>query len=108
MKAMQLSFAVVLVLLLFATPSSGQQSFMDEPGIPAFTTSFPVEHGFINIPNGALHLEIPIGSYPQRGAKLQYHARLVYDSRFWTYDPNADDSPSGWQPNGVSGYPQPF
>src|SRR5882672_10002968 len=108
MKSRKLFLTTILVILVLAIPSFGQQSFMDEPGIPAFTASFPVEHGFINIPNGALHLEIPIASYPQRGSKLQYHARLVYDSRFWTFDPNPEDSPSGWQPNGVSGYPQPL
>jgi RHS repeat-associated protein len=97
---------VTIVVLLFAITSFGQQSFMDEPGIPAFTTSFPVEHGFINIANGALHLEIPIASYPQRGSKLQYHARLVYDSRVWTFDPNnANQFQSAWQPNGVQSSP---
>jgi RHS repeat-associated protein len=97
---------LTVLLLFFATASFGLQSFMDEPGIPAFTTSFPVEHGFINLANGALHLEIPIASYPQRGSKLQYHARLVYDSRVWTFDPNnANQFQSAWQPNGVESSP---
>jgi len=61
---------------------AAQQSFMDEPGIPAFTTSFPVENGFINLANGNLHIEIPIATYPQRGSIKQMQARLVYDSRF--------------------------
>jgi RHS repeat-associated protein len=84
MKSGQLLFAVVLVALVVATPSFGQQSFMDEPGIPAFTTAFPVEHGFINLANGNLHIEIPIATYPQRGNIKALHARLVYDSRFWS------------------------
>ena len=75
---------LTLVVLLVATASFGQQSFMDEPGIPAFTTAFPVEHGFINLANGNLHIEIPIATYPQRGNIKALHARLVYDSRFWT------------------------
>jgi len=65
-----------------------QQSFLDEPGIPAFTTAFPIEHGFINLSNGNLHLEIPIASYPQRGDLKALHARLVYDSRIWTIRTN--------------------
>ena len=100
--------SVAIAIFSISLMAQQQQSFLDEPGVPAFTTAFAVENGFINIPNGALHLEIPIGTYTQRGSKLQYHARLVYDSRFWTYDGNPDDSPHGWQPNGVSGYPQPF
>jgi RHS repeat-associated protein len=99
---------ITAISFLITVPVISAQSYMDQPGIPEFTTAFPVDHGFINIANGALHLEIPIASYPQRGGKLQYNARLVYDSRFWTFDPNADDSPNGWQPNGVTGYPQPF
>lgn len=95
---------LTVVVFLFTTACFGQ-TFMDEPGIPAFTTSFPVEHGFINIANGALHLEIPIASYPQRGSKLEYHARLVYDSRFWTSG-NQTPTQSDWQPNGVPSDPR--
>jgi len=83
MKSAWSSLAAV-ALFLAATISFGQQSFMDEPGIPSFTTSFPVEHGLINLANGNLHLEIPIATYPQRGSIKALHARLVYDSRFWT------------------------
>lgn len=95
------SLVSVAVIILMGAKTSPAQSYMDEPGIPEFTTSFPVEHGFINIANGALHLEIPIASYPQRGSKLQYNARLVYDSRFWTYNANDDTRPTAWQPDGV-------
>src|SRR5215467_8864394 len=87
MKLMQYLFAVVLAVFLFASPSFGQQSFMDEPGIPAFTTSFPIEHGFINLANGNLHIEIPIASYPQRSNIEARHVRLVYDSWFWIVNP---------------------
>jgi hypothetical protein len=47
MKPARLFFAAVV--LFAVTASFGQQSFMDEPGIPRFTTAFPVEHGFINL-----------------------------------------------------------
>src|ERR1051326_1332160 len=102
------AIALTCFCFLASLPLLCQDSFMDQPGIPQFTTAFPIEHGFINIPTGAIHLEIPLASYPQRGSIKMLQPRLVYDSRFWTYDPNSDDSPSGWQPNGVSGYPQPF
>ncbi len=96
-----------LVTLLCAITAFGQ-SYLDEPGIPEFTTSFPVEHGFINIANGNLHLEIPIASYPQRGSRFKYQARLVYDSRFWVDTPTTDTQPGGWLPNGVNGGPGLF
>lgn len=107
LKAVKIIFALAFT---FSAVSWAQQSYMDEPGIPAFTTAFPVENGFINLANGNLHIEIPIASYPQRGNIKALNARLVYDSRFWTFDPNGDDpiGVRGWQPNGVTGYPQPF
>jgi RHS repeat-associated protein len=109
-KSIPLRSLFILSILVLVGPAAawGQNSYLDEPGIPAFTTSFPVEHGFINLANGSLHIEIPIATYPQRGNIKALQPRLVYDSRFWTYDGNADDSPNGWQPNGVSGFPQPF
>ena len=97
MKPARLFLAAVV--LLVATASFGQQSFMDEPGIPAFTTSFPVEHGFINLANGNLHIEIPIASYPQRGNISALHARLVYDSRFWTVRSDPVTSAQSWVPS---------
>jgi RHS repeat-associated protein len=75
---------------------------MDEPGIPAFTTSFPVEHGFINLANGNLHIEIPIATYPQRGNIKALHARLVYDSRFWIVRIDPVTEASTWTPNGIA------
>jgi RHS repeat-associated protein len=97
MKSARL-FLVAVALFFATTVSFGQQSFMDEPGIPAFTTSFPVEHGFINLANGNLHLEIPIAAYAQRGNIKALHARLVYDSRFWTISTNNNEIQT-WTPS---------
>jgi hypothetical protein len=36
------------------------QSQVDSAGVPANASTFPVEHGAINLANGTLHLEIPI------------------------------------------------
>src|SRR4051812_11208032 len=97
MKSAWSSLAAV-ALVLATTASFGQQSFMDEPGIPSFTTSFPVEHGLINLANGNLHIEIPIATYPQRGNIKALHARLVYDSRFWTILTNNNEI-QYWSPS---------
>jgi len=99
------AFLFLVIFFLVALPAVAQfapNGYSDEPGIPASTTAFNVENGFINLSDGNLHLEIPIGSYPQRGSTKSLRSRLVYDSRFWTFDPNTDDRPSGWQPNGVN------
>src|SRR5258708_34091820 len=102
--------AIVVTAIASAVISLAQNSYLDEPGIPAFTTALPVEHGFINLANGNLHIEIPIATYPQRGNTSALHARLVYDSRFWTYDPLYMDHNLlfAWNPTAVSGNPQPF
>jgi RHS repeat-associated protein len=72
------------------------QTYLQSAGVPAFTTRLPVENGFINAANGNLHLEIPLGSFPQRGGRQETLA-LVYDSNIWWQD--AFFYPGGWQPN---------
>jgi RHS repeat-associated protein len=56
--------------------------YLNSIGVPTFTTALPVENGFINAANGDLHLEIPLGSFPQRGGR-QFEASLMYDSNIW-------------------------
>jgi RHS repeat-associated protein len=58
------------------------QSYLQNIGVPPFTTTIPVENGFINAANGNLHLEIPLGSFPQRGGRA-VTAVLMYDSTIW-------------------------
>jgi hypothetical protein len=41
-------------------------NYLTEVGTPPFTTVVPVQLGFVDASNGDLHLEIPLGSYPQR------------------------------------------
>src|SRR6266481_1434272 len=93
----RLTFFLPLLFLLSAISTVAQGSYIDEPGIPAFTTSFPVEHGFINLANGNLHLEIPVATYPQRGNIKALHARLVYDSRLWTIRTDPVTEAQRWQ-----------
>src|SRR5579859_2921169 len=92
----RITFFLPLLFLLSAI-SAVAQSYLDEPGIPAFTTSFPVDRGFINLANGNLHLEIPVATYPQRGNIKALHARLVYDSRLWTIRTDPVTEAQRWQ-----------
>lgn len=72
------------------------QNYIYQTGNPAFSTQIPIEHGFIDVNNGDVHLEFPIATPPQRGGVLGSNARLVYDSRIWKI---ADDKGSlSWQP----------
>ncbi len=90
-------FALTILGLVGAAVAWAQSSYMDEPGIPAFTTAFPVEHGFISLNNGNLHIEIPVATYPQRGNIKALHARLVYDSRFWSVGTEQINQSQFWQ-----------
>ncbi len=58
-------------------------------GVPNYETELPVENGSIRIASGSLHLEIPLGSFPQRAGR-QFKASLVYDSNIWA--PNTPPS----------------
>jgi len=71
------------------------QGYLENIGMPTFTTALPVENGFINAANGNLHIEIPLASYPQRGGR-QFNVNLVYDSAIWRRISNS------WQPTNIS------
>jgi hypothetical protein len=91
-------FRVVLVLGLFgASVTAKAQSYLQNVGVPPFTTKLPVENGFINAANGNLHLEIPLGSFPQRGGPPDKIV-LMYDSGFWSKVSDCCDYYSSWQP----------
>src|SRR5436309_1811256 len=67
-------FPVAICSLLFLTfvlaGSGGAQTppnYVYSTGSPTFATSEPVENGFLDLSNGNLHVEIPLGSFPQRG-----------------------------------------
>src|SRR5579859_2990483 len=103
---------IVLLLLtvgVFVGPSRAQ-NYLTQTGLPTFTTAQPVELGFINFANGNLHLEIPLGSFPERGS-VPFTAVLAYDSRIWqqagtTWQPtNVVNSQGGWRylDQGVAG-----
>lgn len=90
----------LFALVLLQAPATAQvNTYLDETGVPTFTTAMPVEAGFINLANGNMHLEIPIASYPQRG-KTSYSARMAFESRVWRINPNAINGGPQWQPAG--------
>jgi len=55
--------------------------------------------GFVNVANGNVHLEIPVGSFTQRGNLPPLTIKLAYDSRIWRINQNG--STYSWQPNNI-------
>src|SRR5438045_2599520 len=97
----------ILVALGYTVNSAYAQSYIDGTGVPTFTTSQPVELGFVNVANGNLHMELPISSHPQRGA-LALSEKIVYDSRIWKVVTTGNGSTKQWQavdvPNSQAGW----
>lgn len=91
---------LVLGIVTSTCISARAQDYINGTGAPTFTTSLPVELGFVNVSNGNLHLEIPIASPAQRGP-LAVNERLVYDSRIWSIVDNGTSKV--WQPNTQNG-----
>jgi RHS repeat-associated protein len=97
-----LSLGLVCCLSFLLCARSARAQYIYETGAPTFTTSEPVELGFINVSNGNLHLQVPLTSPTQRGS-IPYVAKLVYDSRIWkiaanTWSPsNVPSSQGGWR-----------
>src|SRR6266699_1773420 len=73
-------------------PTVRGQNTSDSIGVPPFSELAPIENGYINLSNGDMHLEIPLGSFPQRVGR-RFKAELMYDSRIWI-----GDSYIGWTP----------
>ncbi|PYU23413.1 MAG: hypothetical protein DMG32_16190 [Acidobacteria bacterium] len=86
---------MTIICIMFKTAEA--QNYLTQTGSPSFTTSQPVELGFVNVANGNLHLEIPLGYFPQRGSR-GFAAKLIYDSRIWQV---VTTTSSTWQPNNV-------
>ncbi len=89
-----LAFASVFFALLCPRAALAQD-YMQAIGHPTFSSSEPVELGFIDAGNGNLHQEILLGSYPQRGGRTLTY-KLVYDSRIWSDPTNVSWSPNPW------------
>jgi RHS repeat-associated protein len=102
----QIRFSVFCIIwmasLLGAVPGARGQSYLTQVGPSTFSTAIPVELGYYDASTGDLHLQIPLGSWPQRGG-FSVTAALVYDSRIWsnilgTWQPtNIPGSNGGWR-----------
>jgi hypothetical protein len=81
-----LLITVIMVSLVMATAAASwaQSNYLEKLGPPQAGAIVPVELGTINLTNGNLHLEIPLGSFPQRGGD-GFTAKLAYDSRIWIH-----------------------
>lgn len=86
------------VLLFSRGILQAQTTYLNATGTPTFLTSAKVENGFVNLANGNLHLEIPLGRFTQRG-QVSFSAKMVYDSRIWQVVTNGSSS---WQPTNVA------
>lgn len=82
LHSIEVFFSILVCLLFFSSQMPAQEDYLLQLGPPPNGSTIPVELGFINLTNGNLHLEVPLGSFPQRGS-LPYKASLVYDSRIW-------------------------
>ena len=77
---------MVMVLLLSGVvcgTASGQGGVLFNQD-PHPTAAAQSDLGYVDTSNGNLHIEIPLGSFPQRGSGTNLTFRLVYDSAFWT------------------------
>lgn len=87
------SLAFVGVCALgIATPAQDPSNYVLQTGRPSFSTIDRFPGGFVNIANGNMHLEIPLGSYPQRGSVGDLGYKLVYDSRVWVSEGTGAES----------------
>jgi RHS repeat-associated protein len=72
-----------IVLPWVVGPSLRAQDYLVSTGTPSFAVPYPVEMGLVDAASGNLHLEFPLGSYPQRGGST-LNLKLAYDSHIWT------------------------
>ena len=82
LRKMQTLFMFLVSVILSTQLSKGQEVGFRPPIAPE-----PVELGFVENASGDLHLEIPLGSFPQRAAKTPVTYRYIYDSSIWTVNP---------------------
>lgn len=66
--------------LCFGAVGAFAQDYLSAGGSPTFSTPIPVEMGFTDTSNGNLHLEIPVGSFPQRASGQPLVVKFYYNS----------------------------
>jgi len=60
----------IFAFFFFFSTTVQAQTYLNATGMPTFVTGSKVENGFINLGNGNLHLEIPLGSFPSEARWL--------------------------------------
>ena len=92
-----------LAILCLHSRDIWAQDYLTSIGTPSFTTPYPAEMGMVDAASGKLHMEIPFGSYPQRGRESMTW-KLAYDSLFWA--PQQVGNNWVWAPynNSFNGY----
>jgi len=77
--------AMGLLCVLTGTGSNvlHAQGYLTSTGTPSFAAPYPAEMGTVDAASGNLHLEIPLGSFPQRGQNAGFVPKLLYDSHIW-------------------------
>jgi YD repeat-containing protein len=99
--------AAILFLAFSGSRIAQAQDYLTQGGAPTFAAPEPIELGFTDASNGNLHLEIPFGSFPQRGSGTPLTINEVYNSSLvWTvacggsgcsWGPANTTDYSGWQ-----------
>jgi hypothetical protein len=69
---------LIVVLILVLSPTLGHRQ-----GIPWCTIPLPIPNGLVDAVSGNVHLEIPLGSMPQRNGD-PIVSKLVYDTQYIT------------------------
>src|SRR6266852_5046823 len=82
----------LLLMIVMLGPSAAildaqQNSYLNSIGVPTFSVSTPVESGSVNLANGNLHLEIPLGGAVSQRGVGSFQSVLIYDSAFWYVHP---------------------
>jgi YD repeat-containing protein len=98
--AIWLGFAA-LMLLLPCSICAQSGYYFNIVGRPYDSVPEATELGFVDLATGDLHLEIPLGDAPQRGA-MTTNVRLIYDGRIWQTVNNGTSQT--WQPSNLSYY----
>ncbi len=93
------SFWIVTCTLLIFSPLCSHvtaQNYLTSTGVSSFSAPYPAEMGTVDAASGNLHLEIPLGSFPQRGGSPSLVPRIIYDSHIWTLP--TDGTSHVWTP----------
>ncbi len=93
-----ISLLAVLCIVAALCGLAGAQNYLTSIGQTSFTAPEPAELGFVETANGNLHLEIPLGSFRQRGSSQPLEVKLTYDSNMWQTYINAFGS-AQWAPS---------